>query len=293
MERWSFFAAIVLALFPIWGVYYPPLLDFPEHALTAQVIAQRGYDAGPDYHGRLVIHNLAAPYSLLYVLALPLARVMPAIWAVKLVLAACLVATAVALRRLLRCLGSDPFAFYFGFPFLFGIAYLGGFIPYLLGIPIGLVLAEWLLRRPRTTPRNFLPRVGLMFLLLWAHPMAYAVLAPVLALMLLILALHGRVSTRNWLASAVLLAAPALYLAVWTPAATVSREVRLEAEVGALEGLRVEPGCLSVGSVRAGLLASQGAPASLAVMGRHLRSPADTSVVRAGRSRGRSRACPA
>ncbi len=39
LERILFILAVALPLFAIWAVVFPPLLDFPEHALMAQVVA--------------------------------------------------------------------------------------------------------------------------------------------------------------------------------------------------------------------------------------------------------------
>ncbi len=230
LERVLFITFLTFSLLPVWGVYYTPLADFPEHVLITHAVARGAYDAGPDYQGRLVLRSLWAPYSFFYLVSALLARLMPAIWAVKLLLAASLAGTAFALRWLLRSLGRDPYAFYFGFPFLFSTVYLTGLIPYLAGIPVALVLAGLVLREPRTTARNFFPRLALQFLLLWAHPVLYAAMAATLALLLVIRpqapVQQNRLLTLAWLAL------PAVYLAAWTPSLGMTPEVawRFKAE---------------------------------------------------------------
>jgi hypothetical protein len=215
-ERGLFFAAILLAVFPIWGVYFPLGLDLPEHALVMQVVASGRYDAGPDYHGQLCFNPLWAPYSLLYVAAIPLVRAANALVALKLLLTFTCVGAALALRRLLAQTGGDPFAFYFAFPFLFSSAYLAGFLPYLFGFPLVLLLAGDVLRQPAPTRRNLPLRLAAMFLLAWAHPTLYSAAAALLAAMVFALLWKRAAKPWDWIASLLWLGLPALYVAAWT-----------------------------------------------------------------------------
>src|SRR5512140_1614627 len=108
-ERYVWIAIVAVSLLPLWSVYFPPLLDFPEHVLLTQVVATRHYDAGPSYGGHLELRSLWAPYSLFYFLAVPLARLVPAMWAVRIVLSLIVAATGLALRWLVRAFSADPY----------------------------------------------------------------------------------------------------------------------------------------------------------------------------------------
>ena len=225
LEGWLFLAALALALFPVWGVYYPPGLDVPEHALAMQIVARGSHDAGAECHGRLFLNSSWAPYSLLFVLASPLARLAGALVAVKVFLTIIVVGTAVVLRRLLRLAGSDPFAFYFGFPFLFGTAWLAGFLYYLAAVPLALLLVDAVLRRPCPNWRGFSARLAAMFVLAWMHPLLYAGTAALLGAMLAWLLARRKQAATEWIAAALWLGLPAAYVAGWTPALAFSAAV--------------------------------------------------------------------
>jgi hypothetical protein len=220
--RIVFFVAIALPLFAIWGVVFPPLLDFPEHALIAQAVADPSYSTVPEYRGSLYRHSLWAPYSMFYLLALPLTRLVSAVFSVKLLLSFAVVGSAISLRWFLRVLQRDPFAFCFAFPFLFSLAYLVGLIPYVLGVPLLIVTVTVLLRQPVTTWQNFAPRLVLAMALPWAHPLIYAAAAPVLAAVVLMF--HWR-SVRQIAISALWIGLPAVYLLLWTPAMSSHHQV--------------------------------------------------------------------
>ena len=225
-ERVFFIAVVLLSVAPIWSVYYLPQLDLPQHVLMTHVVAARSYDAGPQYHGHLEFRSLRAPYALLYLAAIPLVGIMPAIYAIKLLLTAAVAGTALALRWLLRRLGRDPWALYFGFPFIFSTLYVAGFISYLMGIPIALVLTGLLLEEPRTTARNWLPRLALMSVLLWAHPVLFAAMAASSALLVALAAYRREITVSNAAAACGWIAAPALYLILWSPSQIGSADVQ-------------------------------------------------------------------
>jgi hypothetical protein len=234
LEGWLFLAALTLALFPVWGVYYPPGLDVPEHALAMQIVAQGSHDAGAECHGRLFLNSPWAPYSLLFVLASPLVRLAGALAAVKVFLTIIVVGTAVALRRLLRLAGSDPFAFYFGFPFLFGTAWLAGFLYYLAALPLALLLVHAALRRPCPDWKGFFARLAAMFVLAWMHPLLYVGAAVLLGAMLAWLLARQKRAATEWMAVALWLGLPAAYVIAWTPALALSTAVHWRSKLHTL-----------------------------------------------------------
>lgn len=197
-------------------------LDLPEHVLAVHLVAWREYDAGPDYHGHLFLQSVWAPYSLLYVLAGPLVRLTNATVALKAAMTLCWVGTAFALRYLLRVLRRDSFGFYWAFPFLFSTTYLAGFFSYLFAFPIAILVIADAVARPETMVRRLLYRLAGLLVLVWAHPMLYVGTAAVLAAVLTRDLAKRRAPLSNWCLAAIWLAAPAAYLAAWTPTLTIS-----------------------------------------------------------------------
>ena len=179
-------AFLCLALWPIWSERFPPMQDYPQHLLQAQMLRVHDHSAF-DYNQNFEFH--LRPYYAAFTLAtLLFSTVAPIEVAGKLALSLYPVLVAVVVFRLgRRCGGRGaPWGALLFFPMAFNQQYFLGNTNYLLSLPL-LILAlmdfEDLLAGPlRAWPvlRHFLWQATLFI----AHPftfMAYVCLALVAA----------------------------------------------------------------------------------------------------------------
>lgn len=175
-------AFLCLALWPIWSERFPPMQDYPQHLLQAQML--RVHDRpGFDYNQNFIFH-LRPTYAAFTLATLLFSAVAPIEVAGKLALSLCPVLIAVVALRLGRRFGERgaPWGALLFFPMAFNQQYFLGNTNYLLSLPL-LVLAlmdfEDLLAGPlRAWPvlRQFLWQLVLFI----AHPftfLAYVCLA--------------------------------------------------------------------------------------------------------------------
>jgi hypothetical protein len=179
-------AFLCLTLWPIWSERFPPMQDYPQHLLQAQMLCVHNQPAF-DYNQNFVFH--LRPYYAAFTLAtLLFSSLAPIEVAGKLALSLYPVLIAVVVFRLGRRRGERgaPWGALLFFPMAFNQQYFLGNVNYLLSLPL-LILAlmdfEDLLAGPlRAWPalRHFLWQVVLFI----AHPfsfLAYVCLALVVA----------------------------------------------------------------------------------------------------------------
>jgi hypothetical protein len=179
-------ALLCLALWPIWSERFPPMQDYPQHLLQAQMLRVHNRPAF-DYNQNFEFH--LRPYYAAFTLAtLLFSTVAPIEIAGKLALSLYPVLIALLVYRLGKRFGGRgaPWGALLFFPMAFNQQYFLGNTNYLLSLPL-LILAlldfEDLLAGPlRAWPvlRQFLWQAALLM----AHPftlMAYAGLALVAA----------------------------------------------------------------------------------------------------------------
>jgi hypothetical protein len=131
---WGYLACAVTALCAVWAHRYPAGIDLPQHANLLQILAN--YDdprTGYRFFYRL---DFFTPYALTYLLGWPLARLFGALYAVKILLSAVVLATPLALMRWLRVSGSPPALALFGFLLAFAFPYHWGFLSMLIATPL-------------------------------------------------------------------------------------------------------------------------------------------------------------
>jgi hypothetical protein len=213
---------LFLALWPIWSERFPPMQDYPQHLLQAQMLRVHDNPAF-DYNRNFEFH--LRPYYAAFTLAVLLfSAVAPIEVAGKLALSLYPVLIAAAVFRLGRRSGARgaPWGALLFFPMAFNQQYFLGNVNYLLSLPL-LILAlmdfeELLAGSLRAWPavRQFLWQVALFV----AHPftfLAYVCLA-------LAAAVAARVKREGWGSKVLVMAAGAVLLPVvsWIASAAAS-----------------------------------------------------------------------
>ena len=208
-------AFLLLALWPIWSQRFPPMQDYPQHLLQAQMLRVHDNPAF-DYNQNFTFH--LRPYYAAFTLAtLLFSTVAPIEVAGKLALSLYPILIAAVVFRLGRRRGARgaPWGALLFFPMAFNQQYFLGNVNYLLSLPL-LILAlmdfEDLLAGPlRVWPvlRQFLWQAALFV----AHPftfLAYVCLA-------LVVAVAARDKLPGWARKALLMMAGAflLFAAAW------------------------------------------------------------------------------
>lgn len=133
---------------------HPASTDFPEHTLA--IGALRGLLLGHEHHTSFYTSNLAtSPYLAYHALGALLATLLASAALANRVLVV-LVAAAfpLAFRRLLGAVGADRRLVWLSVMPFFSRALSIGFLPYLMSIPIGLVLVADAVRAANVDPRE-------------------------------------------------------------------------------------------------------------------------------------------
>jgi hypothetical protein len=169
------FAICSLAtVFLLWSVKYLPMTDLPQHA--AQIAIWRDYhDPRFGYDSLFEIHYFT-PYLLGYSFARAFATFLSIRIALKVVITLAVIATPLALDRVLRVLGTDPRFSLIGFPVAVGYPFVWGFFNYVVALPVGLFfLAYGLAYAREPTRRRAVVLAMFALLLFWAHGMVFLV----------------------------------------------------------------------------------------------------------------------
>lgn len=129
-------ALFALGVAIIWAPGRPAMVDLPQHA--AQVAMLRDLTLGRSAWAPDLQVNLATPYLVGYLLALPLALVLSPLSAIKVVLTAAYAAFGLIGRAIGRELGAPPALNGYYFFSFFGIAWSYGLYTFLVAAPVGL-----------------------------------------------------------------------------------------------------------------------------------------------------------
>ena len=170
--RLALWITVLLAGGTVWLAPHLPLADLAQHA--AQVSLCHDLLLGTSKWQPLVEVNYSTPYWLGFGLALLLSFVVPVSAALKIVLMLSywgFVAGAVLLRRRL---GADPRLDWLSVMPFFGLAWLYGFFPFLVALPVGMafiVLAQGYARAPTRGLGGAV--LGLGVLLFFSHGLVF------------------------------------------------------------------------------------------------------------------------
>jgi hypothetical protein len=172
-ERVAFWLTVILAGATVWIVPRLPLADLPQHA--GQIALWHDLTQGTSKWQSLVQVNYFTPYLVGCSLALLLSFIIPVSAALKLLLALSYYGFVLGCIALGRRMGTDrrlDWLFVTGF---FGLAYLYGFFPFLIALPIGLAfmaLAHRHAERPTAASGALLAVTGLV--LFFSHGLVFA-----------------------------------------------------------------------------------------------------------------------
>ncbi len=190
--RWWFLVvAIAIAMLaPIWLSVYPPIYDYPNHLLEAQVMAQYrnprfGYAEGYEVRSGWFLQSNAMSTLLLIVLG----QVMPMIVAGRLVLSLYLVLFLGGAGSLLRRTGSHWLVLLI--PILaYNFTFTSGWINFSYGAALSLYALSVYLRWQEQNRRSDLLILAMLLLLIYvAHLMAW---------MLLIVTISAMMAIEQW-----------------------------------------------------------------------------------------------
>jgi hypothetical protein len=131
------FSLAFISLWPIWGVRFLPMQDYPQHLFISKILATYN-DPAYDWHAYYAADLRTTPYSLAYLFNNLLARVVSLESAGRIFLSLYLgfIALLVALLRKRHGTAGEPWPLLLLFPFLFNQIYYMGFENYLISIPI-------------------------------------------------------------------------------------------------------------------------------------------------------------
>ena len=171
-SRLAFALTVAFAACLIWASPRPPMIDLPQH--VAQITLWRDLILGQSPWADLFRINLLTPYLIGYGLALPLAFVMPALTAVKIILTIAFVAFVVSCVQLSREVGADKRLDWLFIPGFFGFAYDWGFYTFLIAAPLAVQFMRFAWRHAETADRRAAAWiVGLGCALLFSHGLMF------------------------------------------------------------------------------------------------------------------------
>ncbi|MDP9150618.1 MAG: hypothetical protein M3O36_11850 [Myxococcota bacterium] len=130
-------AGLLLAI-PVLVAYYPPMTDLPFHEGAIGVL--RHFSDTTMFPPGLYERNLGHPNQLFHVIGWALSYVVSTRWAVKLVVAATVMAIPIAAARFARHVGASPLAALLVSPLALGWLFAWGLVTNLLGLALLLAL---------------------------------------------------------------------------------------------------------------------------------------------------------
>jgi hypothetical protein len=186
VERIAPWAAGALLAAPVLVAYYPPMTDLPFHEAAIGIL--RHFGNGAMFPPGLYRHNLGEPNQLFHLAGWGLSYIVSSRWAVKLVVAASVVAIPVCAARFARHVGASPLAALVVAPMALGWLFSWGLVANLIGLAALLWTLPPLDRfEAEPTPRGALSAsFGNLVLLYLAHEamlMVYAGTALALAVL--------------------------------------------------------------------------------------------------------------
>lgn len=161
-------------LFLLWSVKYLPMTDLPQHA--AQIAIWRDFHEPRFGYDRIFELHYFTPYLLGYSAARAFATFLSIRVALKVVITLAVIATPLALDRVLRVVGTDPRFSLIGFPVALGYPFMWGFFNYVVAIPVGIFFLAYGLQYARGPTRaRSVVLATFALVLFWAHGMVFLV----------------------------------------------------------------------------------------------------------------------
>ncbi|MBV9945484.1 MAG: hypothetical protein JOZ69_01395, partial [Myxococcales bacterium] len=160
-------AGLVLAM-PVLVAFYPPMTDLPLHEAAIGIL--RHFDERAMFPPGLYLHNFGEPNQLFHMLGWALSYAVSTRWAVKLLVAAAVLAIPPSAASLARHLGASGLAAVIVSPMALGWLFSWGLVTNLLGLACLLWVLPALDRySARPTFRGAIANLGAVALLYFAH----------------------------------------------------------------------------------------------------------------------------
>lgn len=160
-------AGLLLAC-PVLVAYYPPMTDLPYHEAAISIL--RHFDDRSMFPPGLYVHNLGEPNQLFHMLGWALSYVVSTRWAVKLLVAAAVLAIPVCAARFASHVGASRLSALVVAPMTLGWLFAWGLITNLVGLAALLAMlpvADKYAAQPSL--RHLAASLGAVVLLYFAH----------------------------------------------------------------------------------------------------------------------------
>ena len=168
IEALAPWAGGLLLAAPVLLAYYPPMTDLPYHEAAVGIL--RHMRDTTMFPPGLYQYNLGEPNQLFHLAGWALSYLVSTRWAVKLVVAASVVAVPVCGARFARHLGTNPLGALMVAPMALGWLFYWGLVANIVGLATLLAVLPWLDRLAQNpTPRRAAVAVGGALLLYLAH----------------------------------------------------------------------------------------------------------------------------
>ncbi len=164
----------LVALYCLWVLLLPifPSQDGPMHLFFTHVLSQLLAHSSPVYEHYYYIRHILPPYSLYYYLLIALSKVVPLLWADKIVVALAIAGFAFGLRYLFIALGRNGQVMaMLIFPVLLNWPLFMGFVNFMLSLAMGAwALGVWTRMEERPSAGKRIAFALLLVLMTLTHP---------------------------------------------------------------------------------------------------------------------------
>ena len=154
-DRWfsiTFWVCCALLAVPLWSVEYLPMADLPQHAAQISIWTRW---SDPEFgYQQIYTQNWFTPYLLGYLFAFVLTPFMSVKAALTTIITAAVLGVPLATRFVIREVGGNRWWVFAVFPSVFGFAFDWGFLNFLVGVPLALLLLTVALRYAENPTRR-------------------------------------------------------------------------------------------------------------------------------------------
>ncbi len=206
---------IALAVFPILFTPYPPATDLPQHLAQVRLFEQALQDPGGPY-----VINWAAPGNLIYVVIFAFRAVLPSAWVARAVLILLVILWIAAIHLFAAARNRPLAATIVASLLVFNQSLYWGFVNFLLGFPVFVLLFVLTVKDPKTDGWKRYALLVLTSLLLYeSHALWFAVGA----MWLFVITALKKPSVRRILLRFTTLVPCGVVAALWYPTLAASR----------------------------------------------------------------------
>jgi hypothetical protein len=206
---WAAFLILSTALvLPLWLVTYPPGVDLPQHAAQVAIGQHWSNTALPyrEYYELNPLSQSLIAHGLVYAFA----SVFSIASAIKLTVSLALLAIPVVSIRIIRAVDGDRWWVFAVFPVAYSYGFFWGFLNYIVGIPLGLLLIATVAAHVQAPARRSYLALALLPPLVFLGHVLALFYAGLVSATLVFFALRGR---ERWISLACLMVVVPIVLA--------------------------------------------------------------------------------